>query len=103
MAASSLSGPDVHLSRVSLIGPGEGKTLGFCSGWRGAVTWIRRVEGIQGSNYYSEPGLLFISILRSMALGVPVVAQWLTNPTGNHGFVGSIPGLAQWVKYLALL
>ena len=27
--------------------------------------------------------------------GVPVVAQWLTNPTRNHEVVGSIPGLAQ--------
>ena len=26
--------------------------------------------------------------------GVPVVAQWLTNPTRNHEVVGSIPGLA---------
>ena len=35
-------------------------------------------------------------------LGVPVVAQWLTNPTRNAEVVGSIPGLAQWVKNLGL-
>ena len=34
--------------------------------------------------------------------GVPVVAQWLTNPTGNHEVGGSVPALAQWVKVLAL-
>ena len=31
-------------------------------------------------------------------MGVPVVAQWLTNPTSVHEDVGLIPGLAQWVE-----
>ena len=42
-------------------------------------------------------------ILKNAPIGVPVVAQWLTNPTRNHGVVGLIPGLAQEVKDPALL
>ena len=34
-------------------------------------------------------------------LGIPLVAEM--NSTSNHEAVGSIPGLAQWVKYLVLL
>ena len=34
--------------------------------------------------------------------GVPIVAQWLTNPTRNHEVAGSVPALAQRVDDPAL-
>ena len=42
----------------------------------------------------NEVKCLVLKIIR----GVPIVAQWLMNPTGNHGVAGSIPGLAQWLR-----
>ena len=45
---------------------------------------------------------VFLSLLKILHRGVPVVAQWLTNPTKNHEVAGSIPGLSQWVKDPAL-
>ena len=35
--------------------------------------------------------------VKNMALGVPVMAQWLTNLTRNDEVAGLVPGLAQWV------
>ena len=35
--------------------------------------------------------------------GVPVVSQWLTNPTSIQGDEGSTPGFSQWVKDPELL
>ena len=37
------------------------------------------------------------------SLGVPIVAQQVTNPTSTHKDVGLIPGLPQWVKDPLLL
>ena len=48
---------------------------------------------------------IFLSSLlhQNIFSGVSVVAQQVTNPTGIHEDVGSIPDLAQWVKDPLLL
>ena len=46
---------------------------------------------------------LWLQCVKNPTSGVPLVAQWVTNPTRNREVEGSIPGLAQWVKDLALL
>ena len=42
--------------------------------------------------------LIIFCYLIKTHLGVPLVAQGVTNPTSTHEDVGSIPGLAQWIK-----
>ena len=41
--------------------------------------------------------------IKKQVFGVPIVAQWVKNPTSVREDVGCIPGLTQWVKDPALL
>ena len=40
--------------------------------------------------------------IKSSGKGVPIVAQWVRNPTSIYEDSGLIPGPAPWVKDLAL-
>ena len=58
----------------------------------------------QCSDYYCDhPGQSQTIAITLLELGIPVVAQWVKNPSGIHEDVGSTPGLTQWVKDPTLL
>ena len=37
-------------------------------------------------------------MFKSYNIGVPIMAQWLTNPTRDHEVAGSIPGIAHGLR-----
>ena len=49
-----------------------------------------------------HPLKIILLHFKTIFLGVPIMAQWLTNPTSIHEDASSIAGLARWVKDQAL-
>ena len=55
---------------------------------------INKLPPYKNNNYW---------FAQDSVIGVPVVAQRLTNPTRNHEVADLIPGFAQWVGDPVLL
>ena len=62
----------------------------------------KKLEIGGGSNGEGKIVEMEKSGIKKTGRGVPVTAQWLTNPTRNHEVAGSVPALAQWVNDPAL-
>ena len=75
----------------------KNKILPFAATWMDLEMIIPSEVSQRQISYH-----LYVESKKKKDTGVPVMAQWLTNPTRNHEVAGSIPGLAQWVKDPAL-
>ena len=50
-----------------------------------------------------QPSTCLYSKIEITTGGVPIMAQWFTDPASIHDDAGLMPGLTQWVKHPVLL
>ena len=61
----------------------------------------QKLRSLLWLGFYPLPGELLHAkgaTKKMVKMGVPVLAQWLTNPTSTHEYAGLSPGFTQWVK-----
>ena len=83
------------------MGTGGNGELLF-TGYQFSISEDEKIYGDEWWSWFRASVMPLNSHFKMVKIGVPAMAQWLTNLTRNHEVAGSIPDLAQWVKDLAL-
>ena len=100
------------LGRGLVLCPGAAETLPIksCHSGNACISIFNPLNDAVGQVFFlclyyrpeNKDSEYISNLFRITSFGIPAVAQWLMNPTRKHEVAGLTPGIAQWVKDLAL-